>query len=322
MRKTLALAALLALAAPVGHAQTTLKFADTLAASDTHNDAARKMAELLKERTGGKLAMTVHPAGELGNDNAILEGVRLGTIDIATTGNPFFTSFAPKLNVMDLPYLFRDADHAHKVMDGPIGQELLKDLEKNRMKGLAFWEIGFRQVTTSSRAVKTPEDLKGLKIRTTPNPAHVEAFKLLGANPVPMPFTELYMALQTGAVDGQENPINNIYANRMFEVQKHLSLTRHAYTASIVAMNLAKFNALPADQQKAVLDAAHEAAVFQRQLNDKQEAENLGKIKAAGVEVVEQPDIEAFRKMVAAPVAKTYTDKFGRGILDRIEQTK
>jgi tripartite ATP-independent transporter DctP family solute receptor len=322
MRKTLALAALLALAASGGHAQTTLKFADTLAASDTHNDAARKMAELLKERTGGKLAMTVHTAGELGNDNAILEGVRLGTIDIATTGNPFFTSFAPKLNVMDLPYLFRDADHAHKVMDGPIGQELLKDLEKNRMKGLAFWEIGFRQVTTSNRTVRTPDDLKGLKIRTTPNPAHVEAFKLLGANPVPMPFTELYMALQTGAVDGQENPINNIYANRMFEVQKHVSLTRHAYTASIVAMNLAKFNALPADQQKAVLDAAHDAAVFQRGLNEKQEAENLGKIKAAGVEVVDKIDTEAFRKVVAAPVAKAYADKFGREILDRIEQTK
>jgi tripartite ATP-independent transporter DctP family solute receptor len=299
-------------------AQTVLKFADTLAASDTHNDAARRMAELLKEKTGGKLAMTVHPAGELGNDNAILEGIRLGTIDLGTTGNPFFTSFAPRLNVMDLPYLFRDADHAHKVMDGPIGQELLKELEKSRMKGLAFWEIGFRHVTNSSRAVRGPEDLKGLKIRTTPNPAHVEAFKLLGANPVPMPYTELYMALQTGAVDGQENPINNIYANRLYEVQKHVSLTGHAYTASIVAMNLPKFKALPKDQQQALLDAAHEAALFQRELNRKQEAENLAKMKAAGVAVEEKVDRDAFRKIVAEPTAKTYADKFGRQLLDRI----
>jgi tripartite ATP-independent transporter DctP family solute receptor len=303
-------------------AQTALRFADTLAASDTHNEAARRMADIVKEKSGGKLTISVHPAGELGNDNAILEGVRLGTIDIALTGNPFFTAFAPRLNAMDLPYLFRDADHAHKVMDGPVGQDLLKDLEKNRMKGLAFWEIGFRHVTTSNRSVRAPDDLKGVKIRTTPNPAHVEAFRLLGANPVPMPFTELYLALQTGTVDGQENPITNIYANRMYEVQKHLSLTGHAYTASIVAMNLAKFNALPQDQQKLLLEAAHEAALFQRGLNAKREGEDLQKIRAAGLEVIEDVDVAAFRKAVAAPVAKTYADKFGKDILDRIEAVR
>src|SRR5215218_8051464 len=155
-----------------GQAQTTLRFADTLSASDTHNEAARRMAERVKELTGGAIVISVHPAGELGNDNALLEGIRLGSIDLGLTGNPFFTAFAPRLNVMDLPYLFRDPDHAHKVMDGPVGQELLKVLDMSWMKGIGFWEIGFRHITTSNRAVKTPDDLKGLKIRTTPNPVH------------------------------------------------------------------------------------------------------------------------------------------------------
>ncbi len=311
-------AAAVVLSFGAAQAQTHLRFADTLSASDTHNEAARRMADTLKTKTGGKLTMSVHPAGELGNDSAILEGVRLGSIDIGLTGNPFFTQFAPRLNVLDLPYLFRDAAHAHQVMDGPIGAELLKDLERNRLKGLAFWEIGFRHITNSKLPIRTPDDLKGLKIRTTPNKAHLEAFRLWGANPVPMAFTELYLALQTGTVDAQENPINNIYANRMYEVQKHLSLTRHAYTASIVAMNLAKFNALPPELQQALLDAAREAGRYQRELNSRQEGENLDKIKAAGLQVVENIDVAPFRKLAYEPVTKLYTDQHGREIVDRI----
>jgi TRAP-type transport system periplasmic protein len=303
-------------------AQTNLRFAHTLSTSDTHNLAALRMAELLKEKTGGKLTMSVHPAGELGNDGAILEGARLGSIDIAVTGNPFFTTFAPRLNVMDLPYLFRDVAHAHRVVDGPIGVELLKDLERNRMKGLAFWEIGFRHITNSKHPIRIPDDLKGIKIRTTPNKAHIQAFQLWGANPVPMPFTELYLALQTGTVDAQENPINNIYANRMHEVQKYMSLTGHAYTASIMCMNLAKFNALPPEQQKALLEAAHEAGLYQRELNAQQEGENLAKIKAAHVEVIENVDTGPFRVLAYEPVSKSYTDQFGRDMLDRILSTK
>ncbi len=308
----------------MGHvqAQTNLRFANTLSPTDTHNQAARYMAEQLAKKTGGKLTMSVHPAGQLGNDGAVLEGVKIGSIDMGLTGNPFFTQFAPRLNVMDLPFLFRDAAHAHKVMDGPIGQDLLKDLEKNGMKGLGFWEIGFRHVTNSKLPIRIPDDLKGIKIRTTPNKAHLEAFKLWGANPVPMAFTELYLALQTGTVDAQENPINNIFANRMYEVQKHLSLTGHAYTASIAAMGLARFNALPADQQAALLDAAREAGKFQRDLNAKQEGENLAKIKAAGLQVIERVDVDAFRKVVYEPVAKTYTDQHGREIVDRILAVK
>lgn len=312
----------LAMATGMAHAQTNLRFANTLSAVDTHNIAAHHMSDLLKAKTGGKLTMTVHPAGELGNDGAILEGVRLGTIDIGLTGNPFFTQFAPRLNVMDLPFLFRDLSHAHKVTDSKIGTELLSDLEKNRLKGLAFWEIGFRHTTNSKKPIITPDDLKGIKIRTTPNKAHIEAFKIWGANPTPMAFTELYLALKTGTVDAQENPINNIYANRMFEVQKFLSFTNHAYTASIAAMNLNRFNGLPPEHRKALLESALEAARYQRDLNAKQEGDNLAKIKAAGVQVNEKVDVAAFRKAAYDQVTKSYTDAHGVEIVNRILAVK
>ncbi len=263
--------------------------------------------------------MRVHPAGELGNDPAILEGVRLGTIDIGQTGNPFYTRFAPRLNGLDLPFLFKDYDHAYRVIDGEIGTTLLGDLEVKGMKGLAFWEIGFRKVTNSKRPIKEIADFKGLKIRTTPNPAHVKAFQLLGAIPTPMPFTEVYLALETGTVDGQENPLNIIRSNKFQEVQKFLSFTDHAYTVSIVSMNLRKFKALPADQQKIIVDAAREAATFQRKLNHDQAATDLKEIESKGVAVNKDVNREALKKEIYEPVKKSYTDQHGADLINKIE---
>lgn len=299
-------------------AETVLRFAHTQPTSDTHHAAALKFAELVEQGTDGEVRVSVHPAGELGSDPAILEGVRLGTVDIGQTGNPFYTRFEPRLNVLDLPYLFSSYEHAYKAIDGEVGKELLGELEKHRMKGLAFWEIGFRKVTNSKRAIRTPADLEGLKIRTTPNPAHVEAFKLWGANPTPMAFTEVYLALETGTVDGQENPLNIIRSNRFQEVQEHLSYTDHAYTVSIVSMNLAKFDALSEEQQEVVLQAAHEAAVFQRRLNREQESQDLATIEEAGVEVIQDIDTAPFREMVFEPVKQTYVDQFGPELVDAI----
>lgn len=321
-RKTGCLAGLLAMTAfAVGApamAETTLRFAHTQPTSDTHHVAAEHFAERVAELTGGEIRISVHPAGELGNDPALLEGVRLGTIDIAQTGNPFYTRFAPKLNVLDLPYIFESYEHAYKVVDGDIGDGLLKELEQNRMKGLAFWEIGFRNITNSKRAIRTPDDLKGLKIRTTPNPAHVQAFEIWGASPTPMAFTEVYLALETGTVDGQENPVNIIRSNRFQEVQSHMSMTGHAYTVSVVSMNLARFKSLTADQQNALVVAAREAADYQRKLNRAQDADGLAEIRDAGVEVLEDIDIAPFRDAVFDTVSQTYIDEHGDEIVKAI----
>jgi tripartite ATP-independent transporter DctP family solute receptor len=299
-------------------AQTTLRFAHTQPTGDTHHAAAVHMAEHVARATNGQIRITIHPAGELGSDPAVLEGVRLGTIDIGMTGNPFYTRFEPRLNALDIPFLFASHEHAYRVVDGDVGRGLLAELEKHRMKGLAFWEIGFRKITNSRRPIVTPADLQGLKIRTTPNPAHVEAFRLWGANPTPMAFTEVYLALETRAVDGQENPLNIIRSNRFHEVQRHLSFTDHAYTVSIVSMNLARFRALPEAQQKVLVDAAREAAAYQRRLNREQEGQDLATIKAAGVEVVERVDTEAFRRLAFEPVKAAFVAQHGAALLDAI----
>jgi tripartite ATP-independent transporter DctP family solute receptor len=303
-------------------AQTTLRFAHTQPTSDTHHLAAERFAERVAELTDGQITIAIHPAGELGNDPGILEGVRLGTIDIGQTGNPFYTRFAPKLNVLDLPYLFESYDHVYRVVDGEVGEELLAELEQNRMKGLAFWEIGFRKITNSTRAIREPADLQGLNIRTTPNPAHVQAFGIWGASPTPMAFTEVYLALETGTVDGQENPLNIIRSNRFQEVQSHMSMTDHAYTVSIVSMNLARFNSLPEEHQEALLTAAREAATFQRQANRDQDDEALEDIRSAGVEVIEDVDRDAFRDMAFEPVAQAYISEHGSHLVDKINAAR
>ncbi|MEX2519852.1 MAG: TRAP transporter substrate-binding protein [Paracoccaceae bacterium] len=304
------------------NAETTLRFAHTQPTSDTHHLAAEHFAARVAELTNSEIKISVHPAGELGSDPAILEGLRLGTIDIGQTGNPFYTRFAPKLNVLDLPYLFDSYEHVYKVVDGDIGNGLLDELEQNRMKGLAFWEIGFRNITNSKQAIKTPDDLKGLKIRTTPNPAHVQAFEIWGASPTPMAFTEVYLALETGTVDGQENPVNIIRSNRFQEVQEHMSMTGHAYTVSIVSMNLAKFKSLTEYQQNALVTAAREAAVYQRELNRAQDESGLAEIRAAGVEVIEDIDTAPFRDAVFDTVSQTYIDEHGDEVVKAIEAAR
>jgi TRAP-type transport system periplasmic protein len=314
----------LLLATPSGKvgAQTKLRFAHTIGTEDTQHLAVLEFAKKVAEKTKGAIQVDIFPAGQLGNDSKILEGVKLGTIDMGMTGNPFFSSFAPEMNVLDLPYLFRDYDHAYRVVDGPIGTEILRAVEKNGLKGLGTLEIGFRNLTNSKHPVRTPEDMKGLKIRTTPNPAHMQAFRLLGANPVPMPFTEVYLALKTGTVDGQENPITLIDAMKFYEAQKFMSLTHHAYTVSNVVMNMQKYQALKPEYQKALHEALHEAVVWQRNLDRETEGRALAKMKAAGLQVEEKPDVEAFRKVVADAAADEYVKKFGRDILDKIRDSR
>ncbi len=308
--------------AGVAGAQTKLRLAHTISPEDAMHLALLEFSKKVAQRTNNGVQIEVFPSGQLGNDPKTLEGVKLGTIDIGMTGNPFFTAFAPEMNVFDLPYLFRDFAHAYKVIDGPIGQQLAQSLEKNGMKPIGALEIGFRNLTNNKKAVKVPDDVKGLKLRTTPNPAHLQAFRLLGANPAPMPITEVYLALKTGAVDGQENPIAHIYALKFHEVQKYMSLTFHAYTMAHVVMNLKKFQELKPEHQRALVESMAEARDWERQLNRKLDGEALAKIKAAGVQVEENPDREAFRKIVAEATAEEYVKKFGRDVLDKIRNTR
>jgi tripartite ATP-independent transporter DctP family solute receptor len=302
-------------------AQTTkLRFAHPHPEADSWHKAALIFADQIKAKSQGRFEVQVFPNGALGSDQQTIGAVRGGSLDICLTGNPFFTGLAPKLNVLDLPFLIQSRKHAAVVMDGPIGDGLRRELEGSNLKALATWEIGWRNLTNNRRPVASAADIKGLKIRTTPNPAHIKAFQLLGALPTPMAFTELFTALETGTVDGQENPVTLILNAKFFEVQKHLSLTRHAFTTGPVVMNKGKFDALPADIQELLVRSAVEIAGVQRQMNEDTEGSSLAALKKAGMQAVESPDRDSFAKIVTAEVEKEFVSKYGSETLEAIKK--
>ncbi len=308
--------------ADLAPAQTKFRLGHTLNTEDSAHLGIVEFAKRVEQKTGGAIRVEIFPAGQLGTDPQVLDGAKLGTIDMSFAGNPFFSSFAPELNVFDLPYLFRNKEHAHKVYDGPIAADLLKSVERSGLKALGTLELGFRNLTNNKRPVRKPEDLKGLKIRTTPNPAHILEFRLLGANPVAMPWTEVYLALKTGTVDGMETPTPLIFSTKIHEVQKHLSLIEHSYTAINVMMNLKKFQDLKPEHQQALLASMKEALVWQRALNNDMEVKAIKAMRASGMQIEENPDREAFRKIAADPTAEEYVKRFGRDTVTKIRSVR
>ena len=299
-----------------------LKLAHSGQEAETQHLAALEFSRLFTQRSNGQIQVLVFAASALGNDNTAVAGTRGGTIDFVLSGNPYFTGIVPRLNVLDLPYLFANSEHAYKVLDGSIGRGLLDEMEAHNMKGLAFLEVGFRSLTNSRRAVKTPDDVKGLKLRTTPNPAHIKAFQLLGANPTPMPIAEVYTALENKAIDGQENPATIVRNAKFYEVQKFMSMTRHAYTAEPLVMNKERFNSLAPALQQALLEAARGAATFHRELNRKSEAADIAYLRANGMQVEENIDAEPFRKLMAEPVKQIFAEKNGPQLVEAVMKAR
>ncbi|WGE56949.1 TRAP transporter substrate-binding protein [Actinobacillus equuli] len=300
-------------------AETTFRFGYEAPRSDSQHIAAKKFNELLQQKSNKGLKLSLFPDSTLGNAQTAISGVRGGTIDLAMSSSSNFTGLASELNVIDIPFIFKDRSHAYQVLDGEIGQTLLAKLEAHGLKGLAFWEVGFRGFTNSKHPVTKPEDIKGLKVRTNQNPMYIKAFSILGANPVPMPLSELYTALETKAVDAQEHPIGIVWSAKLYEVQKYFSPTNHGYTPLIVVINKAKFDALPAEQQKAISEAAIEAGKYQRQLNLDNEQGIIEKMKKAGVEFVETLDTAPFKAAVEGETRKAFIEKNGDSLIKQID---
>ena len=312
----------------IASAQTApvkLRFGHAHPVTDSQHVAALEFAKKVKERTQGGIEIQVFPSNQLGNDNTMIAGVRGGTIDIIVSGSGNFAGLVPLMGIFDIPFMFKDTAHAYRVLDGKPGQDMLDKLGEFNMKGLAYWDNGWRQMSNSKHPINTPADVKGLKMRTTGSPAHIEAFRLLGANPVPMPLAELYTALEMKTVDAQEHPIGVLWSAKLYEVQKHLSLTYHAYSALIVVMNKAKFDALPPAHQKALVEAAREAGQYQRQLNNENIAKITADVKKAGMQVVEKVDGTPFLA-ATKPGRDTFTAKFGGAdiikAIDAVRDTK
>lgn len=304
-------------------AKTTLKLATVTPSHHAYNDGAREFARLVEEATKGEVVIKVFPGGQLGKgERELLEGMQVGTIDLAVTSTGPVSNFTPDMGVLDLPFLFRDNAHVDVVLDGPIGRNLLDGLEKAGLKGLSFYENGFRNFTNSSRPLGQPEDFKGLKFRTMENPVHLASVRQLGAQAVPMSWGEVYTSLQTKVIDGQENPVAIIHSNKMNEVQKYLSLTGHFYSPAPLTMSLKKFQALKPEWQKAFLKLALNGAAFERNLIRENERKQIAELKGWGMDV-RTVDKTVFVKAMK-PVYEQFFQKYPawKEIVSQIQATK
>jgi len=262
------------------------------------NIAAEKFKELIEQRSNGNIKIQIFHSASLGNETEILQQVQMNSIQMAiVTGGPFDT-FDPMARVINYPFLFKDYEQVDKILDGPLGAELLKSLEGSGFKGLGFSENGFRNLTNNKLPVKSPVAIKGLKIRVMASAIHKAIWRALGTNPTPMPWP-IYTELEQGVIDGQENPLWVMEVYKFYEIQKYMTLTRHVYSYHIDVASLRWWQTLNADSQKMIQEAMVEAAVFQRQDNRSKNAARLKFLKEKGMQVEENPDIDAFRAKVA-----------------------
>ena len=310
---------ILTLGTGVSHAQT-LRFGFEPPRNDSQYFAAQEFKRIVEEKTNGDIEVKLFPDSTLGDPAGLMNGIRNGTVDITVIGSSYFAGLSPELNVLDIPFLFPSRAAAFKVLDGKTGRYLLDSLEKVNIKGLAFWDNGFRAMSNNLHPITKPEDVKGIKMRVPGYPMSVKLFEVLGANPVPMALGELYTALETHTVDGQDHPIGIFYSSKLFEVQKYLSISNHQYTALLVGMTKSTFDKFSPEYQQIILDAALAGANFQRNMNADQAAQQIAEFRKNGVEVIEEIDQKPFKDAVFDKVAKFYTDQYGDKLVKEISE--
>ena len=265
----------------------TIKF--TLNGPEGHPAVAgmKKFTEIVTAKSGGKIKVNLFYNGTLGSDQAVVSAMKGGTIEMSVMNSGILASEAKELAIFDFPFLFANEKESDAIVDGPVGKKMHALLEQKGLVGLAYWELGYRQMTNSKRPLNKVEDIAGLKLRVIPNPINVAWVKALGANPTPLPFPEVYGAMEQGAIDGQENPISVIAANKFWEVQKNVALTNHQYNPQSVIFSKKVWDTLTATEKKIIDDAADEAAIFQRKESRAAVASNLELLKKNGMAVTQ-----------------------------------
>ena len=313
--KLFAALAMAALAGPAA-AQTEIKFGHVGEPGSLFAASAEEFARRANARLGGKAKVVVFGSSQLGGDKELLQKLKLGTVDIALPST-VMSSEADLFGVFEMPYLVKDRNHMKRIENEVFWKTLEPAAEVKGLKIIAVWENGYRHITNSKRPINTPEDLKGIKLRVPEGKWRVKMFQAYGANPSPMKFSEVFTALQTGVMDGQENPFTQIYSAKFQEVQKFLSLTGHVYTPAYATVGAKKWATLPADVRKTLEDTARETQAFVYERAAKDDEELLGKIKAAGVQV-NTPNKDAFiaaSKPVYEEFAKEVTG--AKDVIDR-----
>ncbi|MEK8046538.1 TRAP transporter substrate-binding protein [Ideonella margarita] len=292
--------------------QRTIKFAFQNNKGHPQAEGAQKFADLVSAKSGGKIQVRLFPGGTLGGDLQTVSALQGGTVEMTVLNAGILSAQAKEFGIYDFPFLFNSPQEADAVTDGAFGQKLLAKLPEKNLVGLGYWELGFRNLTNNKRAINKADDIAGLKIRVIQSPIYIDMFAALGANAVPMPFPEVYPALEQNAIDGQENPVTTIRASKFNEVQKHLTLTRHIYNPQAVVMSKKFHDQLSADEKKIIADAMAEATTYQRGVSRVQANVALDELKKSGMQVTELPaaELDKIRAKVK-PVVDKYAEKVG-----------
>ncbi|RYF76577.1 MAG: TRAP transporter substrate-binding protein [Comamonadaceae bacterium] len=324
LRRTIvsALAAAALAGAGIGHAQDikerNLKFAFSLAKDHPLGQGAQKFADLVAQKSGGKMKVTIFPNAVLGSDPQNLSAVRGGTLDFTSMATSIVASVDKSFMVFDLPFLFNSAQEAYAIADGPVGSRMLNNLAAHGAIGLGIWDLGFRHITNSKRAITKHEDIQGLKLRVIASPIFMDLFTTLGANPVPMTFGEVYGALEAKAIDGQDNPVAVIESGRFAEVQKYLSLTRHVYTGMPFVMSKKTWDGMSEAERAVIRSAADEAKIEERRLTALKEAEAVDTLKKSmQVNEVGADQVERLRQKVQ-PVIDKFSKEAGEDVFRQV----
>ena len=299
--------------------ERTIKFA--LNSPEGHPAVAgmKKFAELVAAKSGGKIKVNLFLNGVLGSDQANVSSIKGGTLEMAVMNTGILASEAKELAIFDFPFLFANEKESDAVVDGPVGHKLHAKLEEKGIIGLAYWELGYRQITNSKRPLNKVEDIAGLKLRVIPNPINVAWVKALGANPTPLPFPEVYSGLEQGAIDGQENPISVIAANKFWEVQKNIAITNHQYNPQSVLFSKKVWDTLSTTEKKILDDSAVEAAVTQRKEARASVNANLELLKKNGMVVTQFSALEVAKlREKMKPVITQFSASVGEATVNEV----
>lgn len=299
--------------------ERTIKFPSASNKGHPQVLGVERFAELVRQKSGGKFSVKSYPGGALGPDLQVVSAMQGGTVEMNVMNASLLAGNVKEMALFDLPYLFANAKEADAVADGPVGRRLLDKLQERGLVGLAYWDLGFRQMHTVKKPITKADDFKGMKMRVIPTPIYVEFMNATGANAVPMPFTETYTALEQGAIDGMTNPLLNITDGKYDEVSKHLTLTNHMYTPQAVIVSKKFWDKLSADERKILQDAATETAAYQRQVARAEAAKSLDALKKRGMTVHELPAAEVARlKERAQPVFAKFAAQIGEPLVKEV----
>jgi len=297
-----------------------IRFGYGLNEDSNQGRAAKLLAEEVAKASGGKLKVRTFASASLGSDDQMQNALIGGAQEMMVGSTATLVGISKEMAVWDTPFLFTDPRQADQVLDGPVGRQIMDKLEEKGLVGLVYWENGFRNVTNSARPIEKLEDFEGIKLRVMPNPVFIDTFKRMGANAVPLPFSELFTALETKAVDGQENPYNTILSSKFYEVQKYLSVTNHVYSPWIVTVSKRWWDGLSATEQGILMDAAEKARDAEREDTRREASQALAALKERGMQIneVSPEEIQRMREQ-AQPAIQTVIDAVGQELFDQVQ---